>query len=132
MGEHETALVSQLDFGSDGLGLIPVVTQDIASREVLVMAFVNQAALAASRQSSYATFWSRSRKTLWQKGETSGNRLKIREIRVNCEQNSLLFLVELEGSGACHAPRRDGQPHFSCYYRRVNSDDSLTIIDEAD
>ena len=129
MNSHETALESQLDFGSDGRGLIPVVAQDSTCREVLVMAFVNSEALAQTRRSGYATFWSRSRQMLWTKGETSGNRLKIKEIRINCEQNSLLFLVDLEGKGACHAPRADGQPHVSCYYRRLNSDDSLTIID---
>ena len=129
MSRQETALESLLDFGSAGLGLIPVVAQDRLSREVLIVAFVNQAALAETRRSGLATFWSRSRQALWSKGETSGNRLRIQEIRLNCEQNSLLFLVDLEGDGACHALRANGKPHFSCYYRRLNSDDSLTIID---
>jgi len=127
---HEDALVNQLDFGPEGTDLLPVVTQDRLSREVLILSWVNRQALEASRNSGYATYWSRSRNQLWKKGETSGHVLKLCEIRVNCEQNSLLFVVDQVGSGACHAIRADGQPHFSCYYRRLNGDDSLTVVDE--
>lgn len=127
---HEDSLVNQLDFGPTGGDLLPVVTQDRVTREVLILSWVNRQALEATRQSGYATYWSRSRNQLWKKGESSGNLLKLREIRINCKQNSLLFVVDQEGSGACHASRADGKPHFSCYYRRLNDDDSLTIIDE--
>lgn len=130
MSSHETALESQLDFGPTGQTLLPVVTQDALSREVLILSWLNAAALAETRRSGYATYWSRSRQELWKKGESSGNRLVVREIRVNCEQNSLLFLVEQEGRGACHAKRADGRPHVSCYYRRLETDDHLTLIDE--
>lgn len=83
----------QLSFGDDGETLIPVVTQDNSTKEVLILAFANRAAFEETVKSGYATYWSRSRKELWKKGMTSGDLLKIEEIRINCEQNSLLYLV---------------------------------------
>ena len=79
-----------LDFGKDGNDIIPVVTQDFKSKEVLILAFANKEAFDETRKSGYATYWSRSRKELWKKGLTSGDMLKVEEIRINCEQNSLL------------------------------------------
>ena len=119
-----------LDFGPDGTGLVPVVTQDAATREVLILAFANREAFAATRQTGYATYWSRTRNELWRKGATSGDLLRIEEIRINCEQNSLLYLVVPEGRGACHATKADGNPYPSCYYRRITADDRLEIIEE--
>ncbi|MFW5699010.1 MAG: phosphoribosyl-AMP cyclohydrolase [Planctomycetota bacterium] len=119
-----------LDFGEDGHRLVPVVVQDRTTGEVLILAFVNRQAFAATRQSGYATFWSRSRDELWQKGLTSGDLLRIDEIRINCEQNSLLYRVTPEGRGACHVHKHDGAPYRSCYYRRVESDDSLRVVGE--
>ncbi len=117
-----------LDFGSDGKTLIPVVTQDSNTREVLILAFVNKEAFDETRRSGYATYWSRSRQELWKKGMTSGDMLQIDEIRINCEQNSLLYLVTPKGKGACHAKKEDGNPFSSCYYRKINLDNTLTII----
>jgi phosphoribosyl-AMP cyclohydrolase len=125
---HETSTELQLDFGPDGQTLVPVVTQDLASGEVLILAFANHEAFAATRASGYATFWSRSRRELWRKGATSGDLLRVEEIRINCEQNSLLYLVTPLGRGACHAKRPDGSPYRSCYYRRINPDDTLTVV----
>lgn len=99
--------------------VIPVVVQDSHSKEVLIVAYVNQQALDHSRDTGYATFWSTSRSELWEKGSSSGDRLKLVEIRVNCEQNSLLFLVEPLGAGACHTTSAEGRSRRSCYYRRV-------------
>ncbi len=118
----ETTHQLLLDFGPDGRDLVPVVTQDARTREVLLLAFANAEAFAETRRSGYATYWSRSRSELWKKGLTSGDLLRVEEIRINCEQNSLLYLVTPEGRGACHARRPDGSPHVTCYYRRIVGD----------
>ena len=119
-----------IDFGDDGQKLLPVVTQDYATKEVLILAFVNKEAFDETRRSGYATYWSRSRNELWKKGLTSGDMLKIEEIRINCEQNSLLYFVTPQGKGACHAKKENGMPYTSCYYRKINTDNSLTIIEK--
>ncbi len=118
-----------LDFGEDGSKLIPVVTQDFSSKEVLILAFANKEAFEETVKSGYATYYSRSRNELWKKGLTSGDMLKIEEIRINCEQNSLLYMVTPMGNGACHAKKKDGMPHASCYYRKIDGK-TLTFIDE--
>jgi phosphoribosyl-AMP cyclohydrolase len=118
-----------LSFGPDGSSLVPVVTQDFSTKEVLILAFVNRQAFEETIRSGFATFWSRSRNELWKKGLTSGDMLKIEEIRINCEQNSLLYLVTPQGKGACHAKREDGNPHKSCYYRKIEGD-KLSIVEE--
>ena len=86
-----------LDFGrffcAIGDGVVPVVAQDVESRDVLVLAHANRAALDYTLQHGVAAFWSLSRDRLWIEGETSGNFLDLVEVRVNCEQNSLLYLV---------------------------------------
>jgi len=119
----------QIDFGVDGSSLIPVVTQDSSTMDVLILSFTNKEAFEETRKSGLATYYSRSRKELWKKGMTSGDTLKIDEIRINCEQNSLLYLVTPQGKGACHAKKEDGNPHISCYYRRILPDDTLKNID---
>ena len=124
--EHTTELL--IDFGEDGQKLLPVVTQDYTTKEVLILAFVNKEAFDETRRSGYATYWSRSRNELWKKGLTSGDMLTIDEIRINCEQNSLLYLVTPQGKGACHAKKENGMPYASCYYRKINEDNSLEII----
>ena len=126
--EYTTELL--LDFGTDGEKLIPVVTQDAKSREVLILAFANKAAFDETRKSGLATYWSRSRKELWKKGMTSGDTLKVEDILINCEQNSLVYLVTPQGSGACHAKKKDGSAHTSCYYRRITADNRLELIEE--
>ncbi len=118
-----------LSFGEDGESLIPVVTQDYTTKEVLILAFANKKAFEETVKSGYATYWSRSRKELWKKGMTSGDMLKIEEIRINCEQNSLLYMVTPEGKGACHARKEDGNPHTSCYYRKIDGQ-SLSFIEK--
>jgi phosphoribosyl-AMP cyclohydrolase len=127
--EHTTQLL--LDFGPDGQKLLPVVTQDSRTKDVLILAFVNQEAFAETRRSGYATYWSRSRNELWKKGLTSGDMLKVDEIRINCEQNSLVYLVTPQGKGACHAKQPDGLPYKSCYYRRIEPDGTLSLVEGA-
>jgi len=118
-----------IDFGTDNQKLLPVVTQDFTTKEVLILSFVNKEAFEETRRSGYATYWSRSRNELWKKGLTSGDMLRIEEIRINCEQNSLLYLVTPEGKGACHAKKEDGLPYKSCYYRKINDNNSLEVVE---
>jgi len=124
--EYTTEL--QLDFGPDGKTLIPVVTQDLRTKDVLFIAFVNREAFEETRRSGFATYWSRSRNELWKKGLTSGDMLRVEEIRINCEQNTLLYLVTPLGRGACHAKKPDGSPYESCYYRKIRPDDCLEVV----
>jgi phosphoribosyl-AMP cyclohydrolase len=125
--EHTRQLL--LDFGLDGQKLLPVVTQDARTKDVLILAFVNAQAFEETRRSGFATYWSRSRNELWKKGLTSGDMLKVEEIRINCEQNSLVYLVTPQGKGACHAKQPDGAPYRSCYYRRIEPDGTLAYVD---
>lgn len=124
--EHTAELL--LDFGPDGQKLLPVVTQDARTREVLILAFANREAFEETRRSGFATFWSRSRNELWKKGLTSGDMLRVDEIRVNCEQNSLVYLVTPQGRGACHAKQADGTAHRTCYYRRLTAGGTLEPV----
>ena len=117
-----------IGFGEDGQKLVPVITQDSKTKEALILAFANKEAFEETLKSGYATYWSRSRNELWKKGLTSGDLLRIDEVRINCEQNSLLYLVTPEGKGACHAKDKDGNPYKSCFYRRIKKDRSLEII----
>ena len=88
-------------------GLIPAVIQDDVSGEVLMVGFMNEEALARTRTTGYATFFSRTRNTLWMKGETSGNRLRVTETLVDCDNDTLLLKVTREGDGnVCHTGER--------------------------
>jgi phosphoribosyl-AMP cyclohydrolase len=115
----------QLDFEkvknitANNENIIPVVVQDIETMNVLIVAYVNQIALEKSLSSKIATFWSTSRNELWIKGATSGQYLDLQEVRVNCEQNSLLFLVKMRDSGSCHTKKQNGDYRFSCFYRKI-------------
>jgi len=102
--------------------VLPVAVQDADSGEVLIVAYANEEAFRYTVEQGVAAFWSTSRNELWVKGKTSGDTLKIVEIRVNCEQNSLLYRVRLEGKGACHTKKPDGDTRVSCYYRRLKDD----------
>lgn len=95
-----------IDFGTDDNGIIPVITQHIDTKEVLILSYVNKKAYDETVKSGYATYYSRSRQELWKKGATSGDYLKVHEIRINCMQNSLLFLVTTEGKGVCHVKKK--------------------------
>ncbi|MBU2644724.1 phosphoribosyl-AMP cyclohydrolase [bacterium] len=111
-----------------GEALIPAVAQDIDTLEVLIIGYVNQQALTYALAEKVATFWSTSRKELWIKGATSGDYLDLVETRVNCEQNSLVYLVKLRGLGACHTRNSSGTPRHGCYYRRINESGFLEKI----
>ncbi|HVD91785.1 MAG TPA: phosphoribosyl-AMP cyclohydrolase [Vicinamibacterales bacterium] len=95
-------------------GLIPAVVQDEASGEVLMVGFMNEEALDKTRATGFATFFSRSRNALWTKGETSGNRLRVVEMLVDCDDDTVLLRVTRLGDGnVCHTGER------SCFYRKV-------------
>src|SRR5690349_12753510 len=99
----------------DERGLVPVVAQDYDSGEVLTLAYANEEALRLSVQSGELHFWSRSREEIWRKGETSGNVLKLRQLRYDCDGDAIVALVEPTGP-ACHTGER------SCFYRDLDDD----------
>jgi phosphoribosyl-AMP cyclohydrolase len=95
-------------------GLVPAVIQDARSHEVLMVGFMNDEALARTRATGFATFYSRSRRTLWMKGETSGNRLKVVDLFTDCDDDTVLVTVERLGDGnVCHTGRR------TCFFTRL-------------
>ncbi len=102
--------------------VVPVVVQDAKTKDVLIVAYANQLALETTFETGMAAFWSTSRNELWVKGKSSGDVLKIKEVRVNCEQNSLLYIVEPAKGGACHVLDKNGKSMTTCYYRRVMRD----------
>ena len=105
--------------GRGEAAVIPVAVQDADSKEVLIIAYANQEALTYTLTHGVAAFWSTSRNELWVKGATSGDTLELVEARVNCEQNSLLYLVRPLGAGACHTKDAEGVARAGCYYRRI-------------
>jgi phosphoribosyl-AMP cyclohydrolase len=113
MSEIETS--SRLTPRYDANGLITAVATDVATGEVLMIAHMNADALAATLAGGEAVFWSRSRQRLWRKGESSGNVLRVQEVRIDCDQDALWLRCEAAGP-ACHTGAR------SCFYRRVEGD----------
>ncbi|MBW1822540.1 MAG: phosphoribosyl-AMP cyclohydrolase [Deltaproteobacteria bacterium] len=100
-----------LDFEKTG-GLLPAIVQDYETGEVLMLAYINKEAWEATLSTGKATYFSRSRETLWIKGETSGNMQIIREIRIDCDNDTVIFKVEQIGGAACHKGYR------SCFYKK--------------
>ncbi len=104
-----------LDFKKTG-GLIPAIAQDAETGEILMLAYMNDIAWKKTLETGVATYWSRSRQELWVKGGTSGNIQQIREIRVDCDNDTVLLKVEQTGGAACHTG------HRSCFYQKVDGD----------
>jgi phosphoribosyl-AMP cyclohydrolase len=104
-------LLAKLDF-KKGNGLIPVVVQDAESKEVLMLAYANEEALAKTLSTGYAHYWSRSRKKLWMKGETSGNTQKIQKVITDCDYDTLLYVVDQKGP-ACHTGE------YTCFHNKI-------------
>jgi phosphoribosyl-AMP cyclohydrolase len=96
-------------------GLVPAIVQDYETGEVLMLAFMNQEAWEATLSTGKATYFSRSRQTLWVKGETSGNLQVVKEILVDCDEDTVLLKVEQRGGAACHTGYR------SCFYRKMEN-----------
>lgn len=101
--------LSELNY--DENGLVPVAVQEADTGEVLLVGFANEEAIRQTFAKGLATLWSRARQELWTKGETSGNLLRLVEIRYNCEESTLLYRVRLEGTAACHTGNR------TCFFR---------------
>ena len=105
-------------------GLLPAVIQDAGTGEVLMLGFMNAEAYAATQSSGEVTFFSRSRNKLWRKGEQSGHVLRVREILVDCDVDSLLIRVDAVGPGVCHEGFR------SCFFRQLSKDGEASVIAE--
>ncbi len=99
-------------------GLVPAIVQEQSTGDVLMLAWMTEATLRQTLETGRATFWSRSRQEVWIKGETSGDRQWIREVRYDCDGDALLVLIDQEGVGACHTGAH------SCFYRRFGTGDT--------
>jgi phosphoribosyl-AMP cyclohydrolase len=117
------AEVIEIDFVKAG-GLVPAIIQDERTGDVLMLGFMNAEALSETRRSGEVVFFSRSRSALWKKGESSGHVLRVREVRFDCDRDALLLRVEPAGPGVCHEGYR------SCFFRRIETDGSATVIAE--
>jgi phosphoribosyl-AMP cyclohydrolase len=100
-------------------GLVPAIAQDVVTGKVLTLAWMNREALVRTWETRSAHYWSRSRAKLWKKGETSGHLQKVQEIRIDCDADAILLLVEQTGGIACHTG------HERCFFRRLEGDDWL-------
>ncbi|CAB4655177.1 unannotated protein [freshwater metagenome] len=116
-GRVITPTQEQLDavkYNSDGL--VPVIAQCVATKDILMMAWMNAESLSMTFREGRMVYWSRSRQELWRKGDTSGDRQFVREGFYDCDADTLLFIVEQEGKGACHTGE------FSCFYRKFGNE----------
>ena len=127
----EEGLAEKLDFeklekvAATGQKLLPVIVQHADTGAVLTLAYANRIALEKTLADKIAVFWSSSRNELWIKGATSGDFLDLVEVRVNCEQNSLLYIVRPRNDGICHTKGADGRTRGTCYYRKLTAPGSL-------
>ncbi len=112
-----------------GNDVVPVVLQEADTHEVLFVGYANEQALRTTLDEKIAVLWSTSRNELWRKGATSGDTLDLVDVRVNCEQNSLLYRVRRAGGGACHTTDDTGATRPGCYYRQLESLTDLRFTD---
>jgi len=133
--ELEQGLDLTLDFAkldavaATGSQVVPVVLQHADTNDVLFVGYANDVALAATLDEGMAVLWSTSRNELWRKGATSGDVLTLVDVRVNCEQNSLLYRVRPEKGGVCHSKDTAGATRRTCYYRTLTDEDTLVFVD---
>ena len=113
----------ELNFAKSGDGLLPAIVQDFESGEVLMLAYINELAWQKTLETGKGHFWSRSRGKLWLKGESSGHVQLVREILVDCDEDTVVFKVEQVGGAACH------KGYKSCFFRKVE-DGSLVTCGE--
>ncbi|MCI4663854.1 MAG: phosphoribosyl-AMP cyclohydrolase [Neomegalonema sp.] len=118
--EHTIALLDGLRY--DANGLIPAVAQEAATGEVLMLAYMNRASIEESLRGGRVVYWSRSRQNFWRKGDSSGHIQKLIEMRVDCDQDSILLLVEQIGP-ACHTNRRN------CFYTALREEGPVVIAE---
>jgi phosphoribosyl-AMP cyclohydrolase len=102
-------------------GLVPAIVQDAETKDVLMLAYMNKASWEATVQTGKATFWSRSRQKLWLKGESSGHVQMIKNVYIDCDEDTILLQVEQLGGAACHTG------HRSCFYRRLEGGDFVVV-----
>lgn len=130
MNPIEEGMELKLDFGKleqatkANPGILPVAVQNIDTGEVILVAYTNATAFEQARQERVLILWSTSRNELWRKGQTSGETFELVEVRVNCEQNALLYRVRPRRGGICHTRNRHNQAR-NCFYRRVRADKLL-------
>ncbi|MBF0286822.1 MAG: phosphoribosyl-AMP cyclohydrolase [SAR324 cluster bacterium] len=110
----------KLDFEKQN-GLIPVIAQDSETQEVLMLAYVNEEAFEKTLETGKAHYYSRSRDKLWMKGESSGHTQEIKEILVDCDEDTLVFKIHQVGGAACHVG------YNTCFYRRLEGDKTMTL-----
>ena len=113
----------ELNFAKSADGLVPAIAQDWQTGEVLMMAYINEESWKRTLETGVATYWTRSRQKLWVKGESSGNIQTVKEILVDCDEDTVIFKIEQVGDAACHMGYR------SCFFRRVDGDE-LTVVGE--
>ena len=113
----------ELDFSKVN-GLLPAIAQDYRSGKVLMLAYINQESWKKTLETGEAHYWSRSRQELWHKGGTSGNVQKIKEIYIDCDNDTVLFKVEQMGGAACHLG------YESCFHKKVDRNGNVTVVGE--
>ncbi len=113
----------EVDFAKGG-GLVPAIAQDVVTGKVLMLAYMNREALEVTLKEGRACYWSRSRQELWRKGATSGDIQIVRDVRVDCDQDTILLLVDQQGEGACHTKK------WSCFHNRITVQGELVEIAE--
>lgn len=111
---NTNVLQGQVKFGSDGL--VTAIAQDFRTNEILMVAYMNADTLRQTLETETMTYWSRSRQKVWVKGETSGNTQEVKEVRIDCDGDAILFKVEQKGGAACHTG------HRSCFFRTLEGD----------
>ena len=114
-------MAAAVDFDKGG-GLVPAIAQDVRTGKVLMMAYMNREALETTLREGRACYWSRSRQELWRKGDTSGDVQIVKDVLIDCDEDTILLLVDQQGKGACHTRR------WSCFYRRITREGSLQEI----
>ena len=116
-----SAAGTAVDFEKNG-GLVPAIAQDVRTGKVLMMAYMNREALETTLREGRACYWSRSRQELWRKGDTSGDIQIVKDVLIDCDEDTILLLVEQRGKGACHTRR------WSCFYRRITPEGDFQEI----
>jgi len=116
---RESSWLEEIRWNPDGL--VPVIAQDADSGRVLMFAWMNRDALQLTAEQGHAVYWSRSRQRLWHKGESSGHRQKVLEIRLDCDNDVILLQIEQQGGIACHTGRE------SCFYQRLENGRWLAV-----
>ena len=118
-----STVTAAIDFDKGG-GLVPAIAQDVRTGKVLMMAYMNREALETTLREGRACYWSRSRKELWRKGDSSGDIQIVKEVRVDCDEDTILLLVEQRGKGACHTRK------WSCFFRRLTPEGAMQEVED--